>query len=393
MPPHLAIVIVGRNPLYPTAMLTLESVFVTDAFPKHTYVAAEEGRIEKLFQDGLDIANKIVSIVGPSKCGKTTLCDKKFGVESGSYKLSATGDAFDNADQFWFILYQQVKKGQTSDELAYVSRDQMVNAVVESGLPVIIDDFHYIDSEIQKRLCQQMKNAAAKGVRFIVLNPPQRGDDPIRNNPDLSGRFYSVDVNFWDKRGLREIGTKGFQKLKVKVDERIIDNLAVECLGSPQLMQTLCLELGREYLDLDLALESQSIEWSQFDWSSIRQRAVRSYDHTTTYERVKNGPKRHGQARKIYRFSNGQEGDVYDVITYALASDPPFLSIPLDELKKRSTGFLKGKKHPNYIAALEQINDLFEGGHMPINWDEGKRTIHILDPHFYFFLRTKVAES
>jgi hypothetical protein len=51
------------------------------------------------------------------------------------------------------------------------------------------------------------------------------------------------------------------------------------------------------------------------------------------------------------------------------------------------------RETPNYIAALEQINDLFEEKHFPLEWDEEKRTINILDPHFYFFLRTKVAEE
>jgi len=259
---------------------------------------------------------------------------------------------------------------------------------------VIIDDFHYIDADVQHRLCQQMKNAAAQGIRFIVLNPPQRGDDPIRNNPDLAGRFYAINVDFWEKGGLREIGIKGFQKLDVKVSEEIVESLSLECLGSPQLMQTLCLELGREYLNQDRPFESQSIDISTFEWSRVRQRAVRSYDNTTVYEKVKNGPPRHGQARNVYKLINGQEGDVYDVIAYALASDPPFLSIRLDDLKERASKlFSAAGTHPNYIAALEQINGLFESGHMPLEWDEEKRTINILDPHFYFFLRTKVAET
>ena len=375
-------------------MLTLESVFVTDAYPKYTYVAAEEGRIEKELNEGLDIKNKILSVVGPSKCGKTTLCDRVFGTEKGKHKLLATGDSFDSADQFWLILYEQLGlPDNIFGEFQFASRDQMVRAVAESQLPVIIDDFHYIDSEVQRRLCQQMKNAAAQGIRFIVLNPPQRVDDPIRNNPDLAGRFYSINVNFWEKGGLREIGIKGFQKLGVKVSEDIIDVLARECLGSPQLMQTLCLELGREYLNMDRALEGQSIDTSRFDWGRIRQRAIHSYDFTTLYEKVRNGPPRHGQARNVYKLVNGKDGDVYDVITLALASDPPFLSIRLDDFKDRAVKVLLERETPNYIAALEQINDLFEEKHFPLEWDEEKRTINILDPHFYFFLRTKVAEE
>ena len=198
-------------------MLTLESVFVTDAYPKYTYVAAEEGRIEKELNEGLDIKNKILSLVGPSKCGKTTLCDRVFGTEKGKHKLLATGDSFDSADQFWLNLYEQLDlPNNILGEFQFASRDQMMRAVAESQLPVIIDDFHYIDSEVQRRLCQQMKNAAAQGIRFIVLNPPQRLDDPIRNNPDLAGRFYSINVNFWEKADCARLASKDFKSSALK---------------------------------------------------------------------------------------------------------------------------------------------------------------------------------
>ena len=374
-------------------MLTLESVFVTDAFPKHTYVSAEEGKIEKQLNDGLAIQNKIVSIVGPSKCGKTTLCEKIFGTEKGRDRLMITGDACDSTGVFWGDLFSQTSSGAAHEGDEYPTRAEIIELISKADLPVIIDDFHYIDQAIQKQLCQQMKNAAAKGVRFIVLNTPQRGDDPIRNNQDLAGRFFSVNVNFWEKGGLREIGSKGFQILGIKVDGEILDRLAKECLGSPQLMQTLCLELGREYLNLDIPFERQEITVSKFDWPQIRQRAVRSYDHTTLFDKLKNGPPRRGQARSVYKIINGEDGDVYDVIAYALASDPPFLSINIDQIKDRAKNILKKADQPNFNAALDQINGLFETGHKPVEYDEEKNTVNILDPHFYFYLRTKAAET
>jgi hypothetical protein len=83
-------------------------------------------------------------------------------------------------------------------------------------MPVIIDDFHYVSRQLQKRLCQQMKGAAARAVRLVVLTVPHRGDDPVRNNPDLAGRFYSVDINFWVPGTLKKIATSfdsGFESL------------------------------------------------------------------------------------------------------------------------------------------------------------------------------------
>jgi predicted GTPase len=72
--------------------LTPEQVFVTDGFPELTYVRQEEGRPERELQEGLDQQNKIISIVGASKTGKSTLCDKRFGKKLGVNKILVTGD-------------------------------------------------------------------------------------------------------------------------------------------------------------------------------------------------------------------------------------------------------------------------------------------------------------
>ena len=338
------------------------------------------------------MSNKIISIIGPSKCGKTTLCDKIFGTERGEHKLFATGDSFDSIDEFWNQIFRQCTGSEEYSPNEKLARNTVIDFILNDDLPVVIDDFHYIEADIQRRLCQQMKNCAARGVRFIVLNTPHRGDDPVRTNPDLSGRFFSIDVNFWDETSLMTIGKKGFNKIGVAVTDQILIRLARESLGSPQLMQTLCLELGREYLDLDRPYEDQVIDMSRFSWTHVRSRAVRSYDHTTLLELLSNGPPRRGQTRNEYELINHRKGDVYDVITHALAVDPPFESISIDELRARASKILAGTKTPNFPAALEQVNSLFERSHQPVEFDPDRRRINMVDPHFYFFLRTKIAE-
>jgi hypothetical protein len=57
------------------AILTPEKVFITDGFPDLAYVSQGGGQREKELKEGLAQENKVISIVGESKTGKTTLCD------------------------------------------------------------------------------------------------------------------------------------------------------------------------------------------------------------------------------------------------------------------------------------------------------------------------------
>lgn len=185
-------------------LLLPQEVFVTDGFPKHTYVSLDEGRREEELHDALEQQNKIISVSGPSKSGKTTLCDQVFGVEKGVDRLHVTGDSVQKAEDVWAEAYKQITDDTDKNffESAYA---EVLERIVASELPLIIDDFHYIASEVQQKLCRQLKNAASAGLRIVCLTVPHRGDDAIRNNPDLTGRLFSVNFRYWQPSDLEQI--------------------------------------------------------------------------------------------------------------------------------------------------------------------------------------------
>lgn len=367
--------------------LTPEDVFVTDGFPEYTYVDPNSGRPEKDLKDGLAQRNKIISIVGASKTGKSTLCDKYFGRAKGRAKILVTGDAVGSVDAFWSEAYRQLVGGDSSKyyEVAYVRAKE---EFAKKGIPIILDDFHYIDGDVRRQLCRQMKNAANEGVRFIILNTPHRGDDPIRNNPDLSGRYFAVDMGFWTPGDLVEIAKRGLKKLEIAFDDSFVGRLTHEALGSPQLMQTLCLEACR-LLDPDRPYADQKISERSTPLKTIRDRAVRSYDQATQLLYLAKGPKQRGSERNTYSFRDGAEGDVYQALVKVLKTDPPFSKILLSEMKTRLRKICIDEQIPNIAGALKQLEDLFLDEVQPLEWDEAKTLLTVTDPHFYFFLRCK----
>src|ERR1700680_3625389 len=92
-----------------------EEVFVTDGFPRYTYVDPAGGQPERDLKDALGQANKIISLVGASKCGKSTLCDNFFGTERGISKILVTGDTIESPAAFWSEAYRQLTGGKQED--------------------------------------------------------------------------------------------------------------------------------------------------------------------------------------------------------------------------------------------------------------------------------------
>lgn len=274
-------------------MLTPEDVFITDGYPLHTYVSFDAGQQEEELREGLDQKNKVISISGPSKSGKTTLCNKVFGTVKGVSRMYVTGDAIQKADDLWLEAYRQVTS-DADEPFFNLSHGERIETLTARDMPLVIDDFHYIHRDVQSVLAKQIKNAASDGLRIICLSVPHRGDDPIRSNNDLCGRFFSVDFSFWNEKDLAEIALAGFPKVGFPSLEAFNFRLAREALKSPQIMQTLCLEACRSH-GKDQPLEN--IVPSEEMMPEIIRRTVRSYDRSTALEMLRQGPPTRGTER------------------------------------------------------------------------------------------------
>ncbi len=62
--------------------LRAQEVFTPGAFPSRTYVERAGATLERSLRDAIDTPGQIVSLIGPSKSGKTVLVEKVVGLES-----------------------------------------------------------------------------------------------------------------------------------------------------------------------------------------------------------------------------------------------------------------------------------------------------------------------
>lgn len=120
----------------------------------------------------------------------------------------------------------------------------------------------------------------------------------------------------------------------------------------------------------------------------IRTRTVRSYLQTSTLEALLKGPDPRGTERVEFDTRTGEKLDVYQCLVRALKVDPPFLQLSIDDIRDRlRTMLVDGSELPNIRSALQQYNKLFTDANAPLEWDDEKKRLTIIDPHFYFYLR------
>lgn len=124
----------------------------------------------------------------------------------------------------------------------------------------------------------------------------------------------------------------------------------------------------------------------------ILEQTSSSTDFRSLVDVLDAGPRTRGTERKTYKFHDGGEGDVYRVVLKAVASSPPRLSFPYQQLLDRSVQVCSGESpvgssvtgtclHMSKLAQEKFPNE------RAIDWDEQKQVFDIPDPHLLFYLR------
>ena len=224
-------------------------VFTPGSFPTHTYVERVDGSLEDDLRRALRTKGYVTSLSGPSKSGKTVLVESVVGREllipisaatverdsdlwdhilnwmgapsettsSRSTEIGGSVRAGGKAEKGVLVarggVHDEVEGRASTERGRSESRgrggmSQVVREIGDSDFAVLLDDFHYMDREVQADVAQQIKEAARQGVRFILASVPHRSEDAVRSLPDLRGRVVGLDLSFWSEAELAEIGLR-----------------------------------------------------------------------------------------------------------------------------------------------------------------------------------------
>jgi hypothetical protein len=213
----------------------------------------------------------------------------------------------------------------------------------------------------------------------------------IRGNPDLRGRVFSIDFEYWGNDILKKIAYKGFPNLNISYRNAAIDVLSREAAGSPQLMQYLCLNACYE---LGVRAYSGDVIELMNDQELLRKvcrRTVLSTDYGSIVEKMKEGPKTRGSDRLIHQTKYGWAGDVYRLLVKALSLNPPTLTFRYTPLNERIVSICNatGPSGSSITGACEHSARIVNDAALDriVEWDGENDVFDIRDPYFLFFLR------
>ena len=383
-------------------------VFKPGAYPKRTYVSRNSKKTRYTYEERLmqsiSIEGYLTYIVGPSKIGKTVLCENVIGREN---MVSMSGNDFSKEYDFWSGIGKKIGISMTakiSEETAAVSdsaqrstivtkdyfaaKDRVIQYFLSYGKILVLDDFHYAPPEIQYDIACQLKEVIRSGFRAVIISLPYRSDDAIRLNPDLTGRISIIEIEPWTREELILIAEKGFSELGITVEKEQMSKMAEESIHSPQLMQSICLNIG--------LLPEKSEEISEEILKESCQFTCMNLPYSDVVRVLKEGPSTRGQQRLKYALKDGSSRDIYDLILKILADNPPVVKLSMEELMERIKNNLKENINSkenmvkqqkvkdslkNWQKMLEQLGSLYQ----VLEWKDD--VIYILDNMFLFYIR------
>ena len=407
-------------------------VFTPTEVPTVTYVYRQDKDLESQLKLAVKTPGLIVSLSGPSKSGKTVLMKR---VIPSDDLITVSGASIKTPDQLWDRVLNwmdapietstksaatatlegggkaggkvklplvgeggaeaNAKAGlagtsEVSSKFGRHGIDQVVREIGGSSFTIFIDDYHYMAKETQQEVARQIKEAAEKGVRICTASVPHRADDVVRGNPELRGRVKAIDFEYWQLSEVVQIAEAGFPALGITLSRGVIEALAKEAFGSPQLMQSMCLQACYQ-----LAVERTVTPPREFDLNEDRLKRVLQHTATTTdfsslLDALHAGPKLRGQERRQFTFKDGTTGDVYRCVLLALASDPPALSFTYDNIYDRTRDICVseapvGSAVSGSLAQMHEIAENIQPLSRVIEWSED--VLDIADPYFLYYLR------
>lgn len=261
---------------------------------------------------------------------------------------------------------------------------------VDFDKKVVLENFHYLSEEQQRRLAFALRSFEEMGVVFVILGV-WRERDKLRNYcGDLTDRLLEVPVEPWENSDFYEVAKKGAALLCVDLAPAIIGECAKSSFGSIGVFQELMKETFRAAGVERKGQGSKVIEDIAFPQEAIKIKSVQyGAVHARSLNLIASGHVSHIQPGSLQPL----------VLPYYMVRAILRAGIDFSHGMTRAalTGAIKSEHHrPEAVRSADMSNLLNKisllqckkGISPPIlDYDYEGRTIFAVDSTFFFFLR------
>jgi len=411
--------------------MRISEIFIAGGLPTVTYNPRLNLNLEARLLDYIETGYKLISITGPTKSGKTVLCTKLLPEDSSIF---ISGGSVKEEKELWDSILNELevdirttttktktdieeKSGDFNGSIGLgifkvgakqgdkesnanaeatvsnkVSNNKLIaiQNLIENNITLIIDDFHYINKDIQQSIIRSLKQPIFKGLRVIILAVPHRAYDALRVESEMTGRVVQLPIQLWELEELKQIAILGFKALNLECPEEIIDRLAVESFGSPHLMQEFCFRLCK-FNDIISKVEGTPQVLSPPNFEDFFKQIVDNISSKVAFERLARGPRQ--RTDRIQRqLASGAEEDIYTAVLFAIAETGPKTEISYEEIRAALKKILaedvpRGQEITRVLSKMDEIAKEKLHGEPVLDWDKENTKLFISDPFFAFYLR------
>ena len=106
---------------------------------------------------------------------------------------------------------------------------------------IIIEDFHYLNEEIQRQFSFDLKVFhETSDIVFLIVGVWQESNRLTVFNGDLSGRVTNINADEWSDNDLTNLIRSGFPLLNIRFPDEVIENIIEASNENVGLVQELC---------------------------------------------------------------------------------------------------------------------------------------------------------
>lgn len=262
---------------------------------------------------------------------------------------------------------------------------------VRSKKWVILENFHYLNDDIQKQLAFDLRAFQELGVRFVVLGVWREKNRMAQFNGDLLDRVVEIPVEPWMEKDFRRVTSKGAEILAISLSEDLLAAAIQASFSSigvfQELLKGICTEAG--------ILETQYAEVRIDDPNTLAKTIrAKANDYAARHQRAL-------EAIAAGHATGGAKGDLpplflpYYLVRVLLEGGYEGIANGMrrsdihDRIRAihHRGGDVRASDMSNLLSGLANLQSVKSISPPIIDYDSQNRLLQVVDSTFYFFIK------